>query len=109
VEKISLKRTDQRTLSFSGELLWEDETSPDSAHPNYSGSPGRWTVARLYQTAKGKYVLQVIQYTAWQGERDIHEALVFNAPEEVVDWAEQNLPGWAEDLAEVLEVEEEVE
>lgn len=104
-----LKRSGERPLAFTGELLFSDATSPDRGHPNYSGSVGRWTEVKLYQTDKGKYVLGIARYTLHQGEEDSYRALVFDRAEDVVDYLEKNGPYWVvAPLSEKLGVVEEV-
>lgn len=108
MERIELKRTDKRPLAFTGELLFEESTSPDRASSRYSGITGRWSELRVYRTDKGQYVVHLIRYTAWEGERDIYEAEVLDTPEAVVSWVERNSPRWAGEVAEALGVAEEV-
>ena len=65
-----------RDLTFTGELMAEVATSPNSGFSSYSGSAGRWTELRLYRTKAGKLVAERISRTQWQGESDGHEAAV---------------------------------
>ncbi|MEN2983389.1 MAG: hypothetical protein ABDH20_13175 [Thermus sp.] len=108
MERIELQRTGKRPLAFTGKLLFEDSTSPNRASSRYSGATGHWSELRVYETDKGKYVVYLIRYTAWQGERDTYEAEVLDTPEAVISWVEANAPRWAGEVAEVLGVAEEV-
>ena len=109
MEKITLKRTGLRPLSFTGELVTGFETSPDRAAGSYwSGATGRWYEVNLYRTAKGRYVVQVSHYTQWQGEQDEYLARVFDSLEEALTW-EAIPPRALEEITEELGITEEVE
>lgn len=106
-----LERTGFRPVVFEGEELGRWETSPNNASPRYSGAPGRWTELYLYRTAKGRYVVHLVRHTAWDGEEDTAEVVVFDTPEEAVAWVEERATTarWADDVARLLEVYEELE
>lgn len=98
--KITLKRSGRRPLTFRGCELWSWRTSPDRAHPNYSGTPGRWTVLTLYQLADAAtYVLHTQSLTNWTGERDVLHAYRFSTLEDVASWLERELPAAAPSFA----------
>jgi hypothetical protein len=97
IRDVTLERSGQRPLTFRGKLVWRHATSPDRAHPAYSGSPGRWRVLELYLTEGARnYVLYDQHLSNWSGERDHLEAVVFAATqtlEDVLRWLEANAPG----------------
>lgn len=91
----------------------EAESSPDRASPRFQ-STGRWTEVKIYRTAGGKWVAHIVHRTAWQGERDRHDAEVFATPKELYDHLLREVPSWlAEEVAEeaglLEEAAEEVE
>ncbi|MCM8749562.1 hypothetical protein NET02_10420, partial [Thermomicrobiaceae bacterium CFH 74404] len=94
MKEIILERTGRRPLTFRGREVWRWETSPDRAHPRYSGDPGRWTALVLYLVADlSQYVLYEQRLSNWTGERDHLEAHTFDTLPEIADWLEQHCPG----------------
>ncbi|MDW8059227.1 MAG: hypothetical protein RMK01_04055 [Thermomicrobium sp.] len=51
-------------------VVWSVETSPDRAHPAYSGQVGRWWRLTLYRLPGGDYVLHECRCSNWQHEAD---------------------------------------
>ena len=90
--EVVLKRTGERPLAFEGELLAEASTSMDRAHPDWSGETGVSHTAQVWRTSEGEFVVALVRHTAWQGQRDRHEAVVFDTLEEVADWLTDNAP-----------------
>jgi len=74
-EKYVVKRDGKKDLSFYGEELnWVSSNT---------GNSSRWTEYTLYQTKKGKYVIQEAHYTLWQDEFDTYDGYVGNSLKEV--------------------------
>lgn len=84
MEKFTLKRTGDKDLRFTGELMGEAQSSFNNASPVYSGATGRRTLLQLYRTDKGKYVCRRVEETIWQGERDFHTVAVVDTVDEAV-------------------------
>lgn len=62
-EKITIQRTGDRALSFSGDCLAEADT-----HTTEGFGQSRWHKLALYQTEGGRYIVAVGYRTQWQGE-----------------------------------------
>ncbi len=86
MQSITVVRDGAADIRFEGELAAEAATSQNNAHPDYSGSPGRWTELELYRTKNGKFVAVRKSMTCWQGERDSHEAVVCDDAAAVVEF-----------------------
>lgn len=108
METITVRRTFDRPLRFRGEQLWQFETSPNNASPRYSGRTGRWERLVLYETNNHRYVLAVAQYTLWQGESDVFDALVFNNLDEVAAYLKDECPIALQEFCELFDVYEEL-
>ena len=81
MEQFTVERDGARPLKFTGELLAEAATSP-----NTSGTTGRWQELSLYRTKAGKYVCQQIGFTQWQGEHDRYSAAVCDDVDSVMEF-----------------------
>ncbi len=93
VTEVTLERTGRRPLRFRGTLVWQWGTSPDMAHLDFSGDPGRWAVLDLYFAQdQGTYVLYEQRCSNWPGERYYLATHTFTTPPEIADWLEQNYP-----------------
>lgn len=86
MEQFTIHRDDEPDLSFTGELLASASSSADTAHPDYSGTTGRWTELELYRTQGGTYICARIERTQWQGEHDVHSAAVADDPAGVIQF-----------------------
>lgn len=73
MEKIRLHRDNQKDLVFNGE-----EIASTSSKWISGQDQTRWTEYTLYRTAGGKYVLQRVYITRWQGESGSEEAEIFD-------------------------------
>lgn len=82
----TVQRDGDRDIEFDGELIAQAETSSNNASPDYSGSTGRWTELKLFQTKAGKFVASRVNRTQWQGERDTHEAAVCDNEADAVEF-----------------------
>ena len=106
-------RTGQAPLRFRGREIVSVASSPDRAHPDYSGRVGRYARLRIYRTAKGRYVAAISRYSLHQGEHDCHEAAVYPTLRESVEWMARNATSpevdWLIDSLPPAEVAEEVE
>ena len=69
-----VERLREPLLRFNGHLLAQVRTSPNNAHPDYSGLTGRWHEFAIYRTVSDRYVVTWSEYTQWQGEHDTHDA-----------------------------------
>ena len=92
METITLKRSGERPLTFTGEEVASASTSMNNAHPAYSGETGICHEARIYRTDTQVYVLEFVTHSAWQGSLDTREALVFDGVENLLDYIEVELP-----------------
>ena len=97
MQKITIARTGLRPLTFEGELLAEASTSMDRAHPDYSGKIGICHTAKVWRTSGGKFVVNLVRHTAWQGQRDCHEAEVFGTLPRLANWLVENAPARVSD------------
>jgi len=86
MKKHKIRRSGDRDIVFTGELIGSAETSPDTARSNYSGSNGRWQELELYRTQSSKLICQRMDRTQWQGERDHYEAKVCANEAEVIEF-----------------------
>lgn len=78
MERITLERTGQRPLVFTGELIKTESTRRHNS--------SRWTDMSIYRTAGGKYVASMYHATCWQGEHDTCTAQVFATIEDMCRW-----------------------
>lgn len=85
-QTFTVRRDGGPDLRFEGELIAEAQTSPDSAHPDYSGGAGRWHRVSLYRTAGGKHVVSRAYYTQWTGESNSYEAETLDGVGDVIVW-----------------------
>ena len=86
METLTIRRDNEPDLSFTGELLASASSSADTAHPDYSGTTGRWQELSLYRTKGGKFICSRIERTQWQGEHDVHRAAVADDPAGVIQF-----------------------
>lgn len=96
MEKVTIKRTGQRALQFTGELIAEAISSANNASAVYSGAVGRWQELQLWRTSGGNFVCYRFDGTQWQGEHDREEAVIAKSEEAVIeffglDWLAQDL------------------
>jgi len=109
MKKHNVRRDGHRDISFTGELIAEVSSSPETARSDYSGATGRWAELRLYRTKGGKLVCEQIGRTQWQGEHDRHSGAVCDNEAGVVEffghgWLAKELYKEAEiDAAEEIE------
>jgi hypothetical protein len=73
--KITLPRTGQAPLTFSGELLADTDGERQGGKEQ-----NRWHELAVYRTAGGKYVIAIRYRTRWQGELDHDTAQIVAAP-----------------------------
>lgn len=76
-----IRRDGERDLKFKGERI-----AFVSSKYGPAGQRDRWRELSLYRTAKGRYVTSDVFRTCWMGERDTHEARVFDHLEDIVDY-----------------------
>jgi hypothetical protein len=104
-----VKRDGDKDISFTGELIAEAETSPETARSAYSVTTGRWVELRLYRTQGGKFICEQVGRTQWQGEHDRYSGAVCEDHAGVIEFFGN---GWlAKELYEEAEISaaEEVE
>jgi hypothetical protein len=78
MEDIELDNDNAPDISFRGKLIGAG-SSQDSIRQKT-----RWTVYRIYRTAGGKLIGQIIGRTIWQGEVDRYTAKVCSSEQELV-------------------------
>ncbi|MDH5188493.1 MAG: hypothetical protein OEW37_05995 [Rhodospirillaceae bacterium] len=83
METYTVEIDNQPNVKFTGKKIGGASTSNNQASSYYSGTVGRWTVLRLYQTAKGKYICEQINYTQHQGEHNRFSGAVCETLDEV--------------------------
>jgi hypothetical protein len=71
----TLTRTGKPPLAFAGELAAEA-----SSKDRHGPLQNRWHEVRVYRTAGGKWVGEVVFHTTWQGEHGRHTAEVADTP-----------------------------
>ena len=90
MKQFVLENTGAKSVRFTGERLGGAASTPDTAHPDYSGEPGRWQEYDLYRTEKGKYVCHKIFGTCWQGESAIYEVKIVDDVDGVIKFFGQD-------------------
>lgn len=70
MDKITLPRTGDRPLTFTGKLL-----SEASSHKHNGPCQNRYWELALYRTESGKFVAHIHYKTQWQGENDTDTVL----------------------------------
>lgn len=95
MERFTLRRNGARDVTFTGDLL-----ASVNDRIKYGQDQTRWNELQLYRTEAGSYVLNRINRTLWQGEHDEFSVDVFNEPEEITEFLEEDgyLPNIAKDL-----------
>jgi len=83
MERITLKRDNDRDLTFTGDLVAEASSARAMRGDK---STGRWTELQLYRTAGGKMVGATIGRTQWQGEVDRFAAAVCDDDAAVIEF-----------------------
>ena len=86
MENVTVERDGAADLEFVGQLLAASGTSPDRGSSYFSGSPGRWTVNKLWQTEGGAYIVQTIGHTQWQDETTRYRAAICASEAEVISF-----------------------
>lgn len=84
--EFTIKNDNGPDIKISGEMIGYAATSDNSAHTKFSGSPGRWTELMLYRTVDGKYVAANVEHSNWDGERDMHNAVVCEDHDQIVEF-----------------------
>lgn len=102
-KKTRVERDNAPDIVFSMDWVCTAENSPDTAHPDYSGSTGRWWKLKLYKTLGGKFVCQKIGYTQWQGEKTRRTAIVCETEADIIKFFGQGQ--LAKDLYAAAEIE----
>ena len=91
VTEIALRRDGDRDLEFRGMLLGEGCIGTDGKSYNDST---RGTDVKIYRTEAGSYLASVVQWSAWDGERDIYRVLRPAAgPEELLALLKEDAGG----------------
>lgn len=84
MEKYKLERTGLPPLSFEGQLLAEAE--------GQRRNENRWHEIRAYQTKGGRYVLEIVYRTQWQGETDHHWVIDAESPKALTEGVKEYNP-----------------
>jgi hypothetical protein len=82
----TIKNDNGPDIKISGEMIGYAATSENNAHTKFSGSPGRWTELMLYRTVGGKHVAANIEHSNWQGERNMHSAVICENHDQIVEF-----------------------
>jgi hypothetical protein len=78
-KKYTLRRDGRPPITLNGTLIGE---GTDKTHDS-----SRWEVVRIYRSIRGRYVVQVIHLTCWQGEQDTRDAETFGlSAQAAIDW-----------------------
>lgn len=80
MKQYNLTRDGERDLRFTGRIL-----ADVSSHSYRGDSQNRWTELALYQTKAGKYVVQSVGRTIWEGENNRYSATVCDDTEKVIE------------------------
>ena len=96
-DTIIVKRSGQAPLRIRGTLIADNHSSFNSASPSYSGSTGHSQSVKVYQTASGKYVISIANYTQWQGQHNTDDAAVFPSLAECITFLKDRVPRWMVD------------
>jgi hypothetical protein len=75
----NLRNDSGRDVKFAGYVM-ADVTS----HSNQGPSQNRWTEISIYRTRGGKYIVQIVGLTCYQGESNRYEVTVCATEDEVV-------------------------
>jgi len=86
-EEITLPRTGDRPLAFTGELLAQEETKWWAGKES-----NRWHKLALYRTAGDRWVLAIGYRTQWEGEVDHDEVFVCATAEEAAECLRSTIP-----------------
>jgi hypothetical protein len=78
-ETYNLRNDNGRDVKFAGWMLTEV-----SSHSNQGPSQNRWTEISIYRTRGGKYIVQIVGLTCYQGESNRYEVTVCATEDEVV-------------------------
>ena len=100
MKQTTLTRSVKRPLVFIGALTASATTKEHDST--------RWVNVEVYETEAGMWIVGIARITCWQGERDSFSAEVFTAPEKVVDYIEEEVASVAPEIAEKLNILEEV-
>ena len=105
VQEYRLRRDGLPPLTFQGEMVLERSNRWVSGREKT-----RWHVVRVYRTLRGRWVLEVVYRTLWQGELDSHQVRVLDDLEGLRQAVEDLVP---EDLRgevfEDLDLEDRIE
>ena len=72
-DKTIVRRDHKRPLRFTSQLVASVKSDFNNVHPDWSGSLGICERAAVHKTANGRYVLEFVQYTQWDGSDDKYE------------------------------------
>ncbi len=75
MENYIVKRDGQRDLKFTGEII-----GAASSRWLAGKEQNRWTEVKIYKTQSGKFVVETINYTQWQGELNNYRAEICDNP-----------------------------
>ncbi len=81
MQDITIKRTGQPPLTFSGDKIGHGSTEIFEGQRS-----NRWTTVDLYITKGGRFIAAVTNRTIWQGEHDYTKAASFKTPAEVLNF-----------------------
>ena len=80
-EEIRLTRAGHAPLVFAGELVAEKAAKPEAGRSDHL----RWHDLRVYRTAGGKLVAEIVFRTEWKRETDEHAAIACDDEGALID------------------------
>jgi hypothetical protein len=86
MQSFKLKLTNAADITFNGVLIASKSTTPESAHPSYSGRLGEWEEYDLYRTESGKYICYLSEMTQHQGCKNKYSYAICATTEEVINF-----------------------
>jgi len=99
-----IERTGLKSLKVNAIKVHAVGSSANNASSYYSGSVGRWREYELLLTKGGNLVIFKVDFTQWQGERNIYHASVCKSNEDInqvfsgkVDWLLRKVQDYIEE------------
>jgi hypothetical protein len=85
LESFTIPRDGLPFIHFTGSVLGHGSTRVTDD----GQSQDRWTVADIYRTKGGKYVVALERHSCWRGERDCYIAASVETASEAIDWLKE--------------------
>ena len=91
-QEYTVTRDGDRDLEFAGVELGAGSFGTGGTS-GFARDWTRGTNVTIYRTAGGRYVVGVKQWSAWEGEGDVHRAAVCETPADVLAWLIEDAGG----------------